>query len=67
MTFNIRYENDTDGANRWSLRRELATDVIRRFDGDFVGLQEAMPGQIADLSKMLPEYPITADVTFLQD
>jgi endonuclease/exonuclease/phosphatase family metal-dependent hydrolase len=56
MTFNIRYENTTDGPNVWSLRRELAADVIRRFDPDFVGLQEAMPGQIADLVKAFPEY-----------
>jgi endonuclease/exonuclease/phosphatase family metal-dependent hydrolase len=56
MTFNIRYENTTDGLNVWSKRRELAADVIRRFDPDFVGLQEAMPGQIADLAKMFSEY-----------
>ena len=56
MTFNIRYENDHDGPNLWSLRRELAGDVIRRFDPDFVGLQEAMPGQMADLAKMFPAY-----------
>jgi endonuclease/exonuclease/phosphatase family metal-dependent hydrolase len=56
MTFNIRYDNPADGANRWALRRDLAADVIRRFDGDFVNLQEALPNQIADLLKMLPEY-----------
>jgi endonuclease/exonuclease/phosphatase family metal-dependent hydrolase len=56
MTFNIRYENTIDGPNSWSLRRELAIGVIRRFDPDFVGLQEALPGQIADLSKAFPEY-----------
>jgi endonuclease/exonuclease/phosphatase family metal-dependent hydrolase len=56
MTFNIRYENTGDGPNVWSLRRELAGDAIRRFDPDFVGIQEAMPGQIADLVKMFPAY-----------
>jgi endonuclease/exonuclease/phosphatase family metal-dependent hydrolase len=56
MTFNIRYENTGDGPNVWSLRRELAGGVIRRFDPDFVGLQEAMPGQIADITRMFPAY-----------
>jgi endonuclease/exonuclease/phosphatase family metal-dependent hydrolase len=56
MTFNIRYENTIDSANVWSKRRELAADVIRRFDPDFVGLQEALPRQIADLAKVFPEY-----------
>ena len=56
MTFNIRYNNKNDGPNCWSERREMAADVIRRFDGDFVNLQEALPDQIADLLKMLPDY-----------
>jgi endonuclease/exonuclease/phosphatase family metal-dependent hydrolase len=58
MTFNIRYKNAKDGPNGWALRREMAADVVRRFDGDFVNVQEAMPDQIADLRKMLPEYRI---------
>lgn len=56
MTFNIRLNTPADGPNRWPHRSEMAADVIRRFDGDFVGLQEALPDQIADLLKMLPEY-----------
>jgi len=56
MTFNIRLNNKNDGANRWSERREMAADLIRRFEGDFVNLQEALPDQIADLQKMLPDY-----------
>lgn len=56
MTFNIRYNNSADGPNRWSERREMAAEVVRRFDGDFVGLQEALPEQVADLLETLPEY-----------
>jgi endonuclease/exonuclease/phosphatase family metal-dependent hydrolase len=56
MTFNIRITNSGDGPNRWEQRREMAVDIIRRFEGDFVGIQEAMPDQSADLQKMLPEY-----------
>ncbi len=56
MTFNIRFNNKNDGPNRWAERREMAADVVRRFEGDFVNLQEALPDQIADLLKMLPDY-----------
>lgn len=56
MTFNIRFNNPADGPNRWSERRALAAEAVRRFDGDFVGLQEALPDQIDDLLEMLPEY-----------
>jgi endonuclease/exonuclease/phosphatase family metal-dependent hydrolase len=56
MTFNIRCNTVIDGPNRWPHRREMAADLVRRFKGDFVGLQEAEPDQIADLVKSLPEY-----------
>jgi len=56
MSFNIRFNNPKDGPNRWSERRETAAEVIRRFDGDFIGMQEALPDQIADLLEMLPGY-----------
>jgi endonuclease/exonuclease/phosphatase family metal-dependent hydrolase len=56
LTFNIRYDNPKDGPNRWASRREMAAGLIRRFDGDFVCLQEVLPRQKADLLKMLPDY-----------
>ncbi|OHB66260.1 MAG: hypothetical protein A2V70_04910 [Planctomycetes bacterium RBG_13_63_9] len=56
MTFNIRYSAAADGPNRWPLRREMVVEVVRRFDGDFVGVQEAMPDQVAYLREKLPEY-----------
>lgn len=56
MTFNIRLNTPQDGKNRWSERRDLALEVVRRFDGDFIGLQEALPDQLGDLRKALPEF-----------
>lgn len=56
MTFNIRYDNPRDGVNRWSVRRKLAADVVRKSKADFVGLQEAMPHQISQLAEDLTEY-----------
>ena len=56
MTFNIRLSRAHDGANAWPHRRELVVEVIRGFAGDFVGLQEAWPEQIAYLAQSLPQY-----------
>lgn len=60
MTFNVRYGAAGDGPNRWTERREMVADVIRRFDGDFVGVQEALPDQIAYLREALPTYRLIA-------
>jgi endonuclease/exonuclease/phosphatase family metal-dependent hydrolase len=56
MTFNIRYSAAADGPDRWTERREMVVDVIRRFDGDFVGIQEALPDQVAYLRESLSAY-----------
>ena len=56
MTFNIRYDNPGDGANRWSARKEAVVDFLRTQAPDIVGLQEALPGQLADLQAALPGY-----------
>ncbi len=54
MTFNIRFANQGDGDNRWEFRKDLAVKVIRDFDPDVLGLQEALPEQVDHLSTALP-------------
>jgi endonuclease/exonuclease/phosphatase family metal-dependent hydrolase len=56
MTFNIRYDTPNDGVNQWNHRSDWAADLIRRTGADFVGIQEAVPSQRADLDRLLPEY-----------
>jgi endonuclease/exonuclease/phosphatase family metal-dependent hydrolase len=56
MTFNIRCNNPADGQNGWPYRREMAVKLIERLGTDFVGVQEPLPDQVADLKKMLPDY-----------
>jgi endonuclease/exonuclease/phosphatase family metal-dependent hydrolase len=56
MTFNIRYDNKGDGENRWPKRCDTVVKIIRESECDFVGIQEALPNQVADLLKGLPEY-----------
>lgn len=51
-TFNIRYANASDGPNAWIHREPLVIDILR--DGDFWGLQEALPEQVAAIAKRFP-------------
>lgn len=53
-TFNIRYSNDGDGPNAWSKRSDLVVSILK--DGDFWGLQEALPSQVEQIARALPEW-----------
>jgi endonuclease/exonuclease/phosphatase family metal-dependent hydrolase len=55
MTFNIRYDNPGDGENAWPHRKDEVARLIERH-ADIAGLQEALPGQIEDLEKSLPQF-----------
>jgi endonuclease/exonuclease/phosphatase family metal-dependent hydrolase len=54
MTFNVRYASAPDGENAWTKRREQLIDVIKTFDPDVLGLQEAEQTQIDALAEALP-------------
>jgi endonuclease/exonuclease/phosphatase family metal-dependent hydrolase len=56
MTFNLRFENDRDGKDGWSMRRQMVTDVIERCGPLFLGTQEGTPAQLAFLNGNLPAY-----------
>lgn len=56
MTFNIRYANPNDGNNVWENRKELVYNVFKKYKCDFVGTQEVLPEQLADLKKNLLSY-----------
>ena len=56
MTFNIRYDNPDDGAEKWEFRRDLLVSVIKDEDPDFLGVQEALPNQVEFLRDQLPGY-----------
>jgi endonuclease/exonuclease/phosphatase family metal-dependent hydrolase/type 1 glutamine amidotransferase len=56
MSFNIRYGNAADGADRWELRRGLVFDVLRDEQPDVVGLQEALRFQIDEIREAVPGY-----------
>jgi len=56
MTINLRYDNPTDGSNRWSLREQVVAALIIKFSPDVFGTQEGWEYQIEALQKLLPAY-----------
>lgn len=56
MTYNIRYDNPGDGVNAWPNRIEKVTALIRKYDPDVIGVQEALHHQLQDLVRVLPDY-----------
>lgn len=55
MSFNIRFDNPADGDDAWPNRRGKVASMIRFHGADLVGLQEALPRQIAELTADLPQ------------
>lgn len=56
LTYNIRYNTPADGEDRWDNRKARIAELIKDHDPDLVGLQEALRGQLNDLSAALPAY-----------
>ena len=56
MTFNLRFENDRDGSNAWSLRREMVVAVIESYSPSILGTQEGTCSQIDYLQDHLSDY-----------
>lgn len=56
MSFNIRYNNANDKQDAWPNRKDNVASQILFHDADFVGVQEALYGQMEDLQQRLPGY-----------
>lgn len=56
MSFNIRLDVDSDSLNSWKYRKDVATQIIKNYDIDIVGMQEVTPGQMRDFKERLTEY-----------
>jgi endonuclease/exonuclease/phosphatase family metal-dependent hydrolase len=56
MTYNIRFDNPGDGVNRWDNRKGKVVELIKKYDPDLIGLQEALYHQIQDLVNGMPDY-----------
>jgi endonuclease/exonuclease/phosphatase family metal-dependent hydrolase len=60
MTFNLRFDNERDGKNAWSYRRDLLIEVIAQSSPAVLGTQEGMQRQLAYLQEHLPHYRMQA-------
>lgn len=58
MTYNIRLDLASDGANAWAHRKEMVAALIRHEAPDLLGMQEVLLGQKQDLEKALPDYQL---------
>ena len=56
MTYNIRLDTEQDGVNAWPKRTKKVFELIRKYDPDILGVQEALHHQMQDLVKNLNEY-----------
>ena len=56
MTFNIRFDFENDGQNRWANRVDLIVKSVQQADPDVVCLQEDKTHQIEDLQPKLTDY-----------
>lgn len=56
MTYNIRLDVAVDGDNDWNHRKDFVNSQIRFYAPDILGVQEALPNQIADLETGLRNY-----------
>jgi len=57
LTFNIRYANPKDCADRWENRREHVANLIRD-ESDLAGLQEVLPEQRAEIAERCAEFVV---------
>ncbi len=56
MSFNIRYDSPTDNENSWEYRKTAIVELLKDYESDFVGIQEATPNQLLYLEKELDSY-----------
>lgn len=51
-SYNIRYNTSNDGVNAWPNRKENVKALIRYHEFDIFGVQEALHGQLQDISEL---------------
>lgn len=56
MTFNVRYDNPSDGKNAWDIRKALVIRSLNELSPEIVGMQEVLERQASFLDENLPAY-----------
>lgn len=56
MTYNIRYDNPSDGVNAWPNRKDKLFNLLKIYDADIIGIQEALSHQVTDITAFFSDY-----------
>jgi endonuclease/exonuclease/phosphatase family metal-dependent hydrolase len=56
VSFNIRYGTAEDGPNHWEHRKAAVFRLLREYQADVMGLQEALAFQVEEIRRVFPEY-----------
>ncbi len=56
MTYNIKLDYPKEGENSWTNRKPFFINQIKFHEPDIFGVQEAMPNQMEDMDRLLPQY-----------
>jgi len=56
MTYNIKYDNVNDTVNNWNDRKPAMVDLLKRYNPEFIGMQEVLHGQLLYLDASLPNH-----------
>ncbi len=56
MSFNIRYDNQSDGENSWDNRKESVLNLVKDYSPDFLGIQEGLINQVGYMDNGLNDY-----------
>jgi endonuclease/exonuclease/phosphatase family metal-dependent hydrolase len=54
-SYNLRYNNASDGADAWPNRKEMVKNLVQHYDFDVFGIQEGLRAQLNDVAE-LPAY-----------
>lgn len=58
ITYNIRLQTESDGANSWTNRKDFLTGQLKFYGPDIFGVQEALPQQVIDLANSFPDFGV---------
>ncbi len=56
ISYNIKFANENDGENSWSLRKDYLAKQIKFYQPDIFGFQEAVLEQLKYFEEMMPGY-----------
>ncbi len=56
LTYNLRYDTEADGENRWDNRKAFLISQLQFYQPDLFGTQEGLIHQLRDIEKGLSDY-----------